>query len=146
MNTTSLLENEILQTDNVDSFISDNEDRFVSVTFSDFLSEMLQKYGTTKAEIFKRADMTGDNYGYEMFNKDNKKKFSRDKVIRLALGFPLSIDETQKALKLSGSNPLYARNKRDSIIMIGIHKGMNVEQVSDALVQHGENALTGNAK
>ena len=44
------------------------------------------------------------NYAYQLFN--GTRKPSRDKVIQLAFGFGLSVDDTQELLKVARQAPL----------------------------------------
>lgn len=68
--------------------------------------ELLHELKETKA-IF---DYT---YGYQIF--DGKKRPKREKLLQLAFGFPLSLDDTNRLLCAGGVNGLYIRCKRDMI-------------------------------
>ena len=94
---TEMLINELKTTDKIESFVTENANEIHELSLSEYLRELLKTYGYDKSEVFKRAGMSDTNYGYELFRNDSKKA-SRDKLIRLCIGFPLSVEETQKVL------------------------------------------------
>ena len=62
-----------------------------------------------------------NSHEIEKFLENNNGEFTEeDKLIALCFGMMLDIDETDDLLKYAGYNPLYARNKRDSIIIFAI--------------------------
>lgn len=48
---------------------------------------------------------------------------SRDKLIQLAIGLELDVEDTQTLLKMGGMAPLYAKIKREAAIIFCINKG-----------------------
>ena len=50
-------------------------------------------------------------------------------VSMLAFGFGLSLEETQKLLKIAGRSMLYAKLKRDAAIIFGLSHKMSVMEV-----------------
>lgn len=138
MKTTEELENEIITVVDVNDFLQNNEENFIDISLADYLEKMMDKYDTKKSEILRRAELIGNTYGYELFQKQNKKRFSRDIILRVCVGFPLTLEETQMALRLSKTAELYARNKRDSLIMLGIHRKYSLSEIDALLIEHGE--------
>ena len=57
----------------------------------------------------------------------------RNKVIALCLAAELSVDETQHALLAAGRSTLYARNRRDAILLHCIEKHLGVNEANDLL-------------
>lgn len=53
----------------------------------------------------------------------------------------LSLAETQRALKIAGVPILYARNRRDAILIFSIHKGLSVIAANELLDQFDEESL-----
>ena len=78
----------------------------------------------------KRADLAG-NYLYQVFN--GLKSPGRDKLIQIALGFPLTLEETQYLLRLGGHSELYVRNSRDAFLMFAIEKRYEIQRVNALL-------------
>ena len=132
---TEMLINELKTTDKIESFVTENADEIYELSLSEYLRELLNKYGYDKSEVFKRSGMSDTNYGYELFRNDDKKA-SRDKLIRLCIGFPLSVEETQKVLKYGKVRPLYPRDERDAYILFGLNKKYTLDEINDLLYEH----------
>ena len=132
---TEMLINEIKTTDRIDSFISENTEEIHELSLSEYLLELLQKYDLEKSDVFKRAGMADTNYGYELFRNDVKKA-SRDKLIRICIGFPLSVEEAQKVLRYGKVRPLYPRDERDAYILFGLNKKYTLDELNDLLYEH----------
>ena len=133
--TTEMLINEIKTTDSIDSFISENTEEIKELSLSEYLRKLLQKYDLEKSDVFKRAGMADSNYGYELFRNDEKKA-SRDKLIRICIGFPLSVEEAQKVLRYGKVRPLYPRDERDAYILFGLNKKYTLDELNDLLYEH----------
>ena len=132
---TEMLINELKTTDKIESFVTENAEEIHELSLSEYLRELLKTYGYDKSEVFKRAGMSDTNYGYELFRNDSKKA-SRDKLIRLCIGFPLSVEETQKVLKYGKVRPLYPRDERDAYILFGLNKKYTLDEINDLLYEH----------
>ena len=132
---TEMLINEIKTTDRIESFISENTEEIQELSLSEYLRELLQKYDLEKSDVFKRAGMADTNYGYELFRNDEKKA-SRDKLIRICIGFPLSVEEAQKVLRYGKVRPLYPRDERDAYILFGLNKKYTLDELNDLLYEH----------
>jgi hypothetical protein len=53
----------------------------------------------------------------------------------------LNLEETQYLLRIGRMVCLDARNRRDSIVMFGIVRGISVAEVNDILYEFGEHCL-----
>ena len=135
--TTEELLNDLKSAADIDTFMAENEGEMAEMSVAEFLRRMLEKYHTEKSEVFRRAKMTESNYGYELFRDDNKKA-SRDKLIQICFGFPLTVDEAQKVLRYGKVRILYPRDQRDAYILFGLKNGYNMDQMNDVLFEHGE--------
>ena len=91
---TEQLMNELKNTTDIEDFLSKNQNEMMDLSLSEYLRQLLEKYNLEKSDVFRRAKMTESNYGYELF-RDDTKKASRDKLIQICVGFPLTIEETQ---------------------------------------------------
>jgi hypothetical protein len=132
---TEMLINELKTTDKIESFISENTEEIQELSLSEYLRKLLQKYNLEKSDVFKRAGMADTNYGYELFRNDVKKA-SRDKLIRICIGFPLSVEEAQKVLRYGKVRPLYPRDERDAYILFGLNKKYTLDELNDLLYEH----------
>ena len=106
------------------------------MSLADYLSQMLEEHGVNKNEVIKLADID-TVYAYQIF-QGKKQKPSRDKLIRLALAWPLTVDETKKLLYYGQAGTLYPRVRRDAYLMYAIHNGFSVLETDRYLFEHGE--------
>lgn len=136
-NTAELL-NELKKAKLLEEFTSENGEEFESASLPDILAQMLEKYNKTKIEVIKaaRLDFT---YGYQIF--DGKKHPKREKLLQLAFGFPLQLEDTNRVLRAGGVSGLYIRCKRDVICMYCLEKGMSLEECNASLYRQGEETL-----
>ena len=87
-----------------------------------------------KADVV-RGSLLGRAYVYKIFA--GEKIPSRDKLLAIAYGLGLSDDETQKMLKLSGNRELYARDKRDALILFALQRNKSIFYINELLDGHG---------
>ncbi len=78
-------------------------------------------------------------YAYQIF--EGRKNCGRDKLLRIALAFPLSIADTNRLLSVGGFNDLYVRNKRDAIVLYCLEKKIGVVDANILLSDSGEEIL-----
>lgn len=137
--TTEELLNELKQAKVLGDFITENIQEFEALPLAELLAQMLERYNKTRIDVIKaaRLDFT---YGYQIF--DGKKRPRREKLLQLAFGFPLSLEDTNRVLRAGGVNGLYVRNKRDVICMYCLHQGRTVEECNSFLYQMEEETLT----
>ena len=135
---TEELLNELKETKVITDFTSETEEEFEALSLTETLGQMLEKYKKAKIDVIKAArfDYT---YGYQIF--DGKKRPKREKLLQLAFGFPLNLEDTNRLLRAGGVNGLYIRCKRDVICMYCLHKGMTLEECNSYLYQLGEETL-----
>lgn len=132
------LQYELEHMDDIREFKQYNQSEFIESTLTDFLFQMLIKYKLERKDVIKRAELD-NTYGYQIF--DGRKSPKRNKIIQLAFGFPLTVAETQKALKLGGANELYVRKKRDAYLMFALARKMTITEVNELLFSEGEEIL-----
>jgi len=134
---TEELINELTHTEDIMEFIAENEENIENLSLSEYLKELLEKYNIDKSKVFHRAKMTDNNYGYELFRDDSKKP-SRDKLIRLCFGFPLTIEEATKVLRCGKVRPLYPRDQRDAYIIYALKNRYTIDKLNDLLFENSE--------
>lgn len=130
--TTEKLTNEIVSASDIGQFAKDNETEFISFDLAEYLKTLLKQYNSDKSAVFAKAQMAGNNYGYEIFS-GSKKNISRDKLIQLCFGFPLTIKEAEMVLRLGGVRPLYPRDERDAYIMFALNNKYSLEATNELL-------------
>ena len=78
-------------------------------------------------------------YAYQIFS--GRRKPARDKLLALGFGMGLALEEMQKLLKVSEYPVLYAKNKRDSILLFCLDKGVSLIETNELLYEMGENVI-----
>ncbi len=100
-------------------------------TASEYLEMLLKEKGVKKSEAIEKSNLD-KNYAYQIFN-GIKTNPSRNKVLMLSFGIGLTIEETQKLLKIFCISELYARNPRDTIILFCLNKRKNLIETNEIL-------------
>ena len=132
---TELLQSELKNAKNPAEFFEENKHNLKEKTVRDYLLEMLIKYDVEKNDVVMRSGMSG-TYPYQIF--DGKRTAGRDKLIQLAFGFPLTLEEIQHLLKYGGHNELYVKVKRDAYVMFALGKRYDIQQLNELLFDCGE--------
>ena len=132
---TEELVNEIKKSKDILAFEEENKENLKVNSLVEQLELFLKSYNKPKKDIIRDAGLD-TTYGYQIF--DGKKKPRRDKVLQLAFGFPLTVDETNVLLRAGGMNSLYVRNKRDAICMYCLQQGMMMDECNEMLFKAGE--------
>ena len=136
---TEELLHELQKAEDVFAFTKENEEEMESISLTELLEQFLKKYQKQKKEVIRDAGMD-TTYGYQIF--DGRKKPRRDKLLQLAFGFPLTVEETNKLFRSAGVSDLYVRCKRDTICMYCLQQKMTVDECNALLYQAGEETLT----
>lgn len=123
---------------NLDRYFKENEGDFVEPSISNYLNQLVAERGLKKNQVLKAAEIN-EIYGYQIFA--GSRKPSRDKLIALCIGMGLSAEEIKSALKYAGEALLYARSKRDSVIIAGILQGSSVMEINGRLYERGFETL-----
>lgn len=120
------------------SFYSENKDYMVSSSLAQLLEELLQRKDLKKSQVIKNAEIA-EVYGYQIFSGIRVPE--RKKLLSLAVGMGLNIDETQQLLKCAGYAQLYVKHPFDSILLYGLCKGFTVVQINELLFTYGLETL-----
>ncbi len=137
---TEELMTELKNENNLGDFINKNKKMFLDKPLTSYLEKLLQKYNIKKAEVIKRSSLA-TAYGYQIF--DGRREPKRDKVIQLAFGFGLTLEETQTLLKCAGHSELFPKVKRDVLFIYAINNRLDINEVEQLLFRMGEKSLEG---
>ena len=129
---------ELLSVINIEQYIKENEEYFVDLSVSEFLSEYINKKGLKKSTVIKNAEIS-EIFGFQVMS--GKRKPSRNTLLSLCIAAKMDIEETQSTLKIAGYAPLYPKNKRDSVILLAIANGKNVCDINNELFDLDEETL-----
>lgn len=139
LNTNTLM-SRIIKGKDIKKVLENNAEEFEELTVSDYLSTLCSKYDKVPEHVIKKAQIDR-TYGHQIFN--GTRLPSRDKLIQLAFGFEISLEETQKLLRVSGKSTLYAKVKRDAVCIYAITHNMTVMEVQELLSGMGLPILGG---
>lgn len=104
------------------SLFLDSRDSDLSLpSFHDYISSLCAAHDEVPEHIILRSGLE-KSFGHQLFS--GRRSPSRDSVIQLAFGFPLSVSETQELLKVARKSPLYPRVKRDSALLYCLYHGL----------------------
>lgn len=129
---TDELTNGILRTRDFKRYLNNHADSLQEQTLQDHLERLLQKKGMKRADVIQRANLDRA-FGYQIF--DGRKSPSRDKVIQLAFGFGLNYEETRELLRVARKTALYARIKREAILIYAIGHNLSVMETQYMLME-----------
>lgn len=135
---TDIANNNLWEAKDFGDFLDMNQENMITLTLSEYLMLLLKQKKLKRAKVIRDSGLE-KAYGYQIF--DGEKKPSRDKLIALAFGLHLNVEETQRMLKLGGCSELYARTERDALILFSIHHGKSIDETDDALYEWGLDTL-----
>lgn len=135
---TEELLNELQKAEDFFEFVRENETEMESVTLTELLEQFLDKYQKPKKDVIKDAGLD-TTYGYQIF--DGRKKPRRDKLLQLAFGFPLTIEDANRLFRAGGLSSLYVRCKRDTICMYCLQQKMTIDECNELLYKAGEDTF-----
>lgn len=124
--------------ENIGDYISSNKKYFVDMSISEYLHELLKQKNLRQSDVIKRSELQ-QNYACQIFN--GTKNATRDKLICIAIGMKLNIEETQRLLKICKRPVLYVKNDRDSIIIHAIYNKMSVVDTNELLAENEKELL-----
>lgn len=131
---TELLLERLFKAPNLKTYMKDNAELMTIPPFHLLITGLCKKMGVSKAYIIEKANIPR-NYGYQIFN--GIRKPSRDKVIQLAFGFGMDVENAQELLKAAREAPLYTRLPRESVILRCLHEQQDVIFTDNALAAMG---------
>lgn len=124
-----------------DNFKSENKDKLTSYdyAFSNYMHDLIDKSDLNMQQLAVRAGLVESTFR-DTINETKAK--DRDKIIRICVAMELTLEETNRALKLSKLSELYSKEKRDALIILCINnKVYNVDKVDELLTENNFNKL-----
>ena len=91
------------------------------------------------AEDLTRMLLLSRSYVYQLLQGERRP--SRDVVIRLALIFHLSVDETQKLLRAAQRGALYPKVHRDACLIYCLEQKLDLQETCELLQRDQEDPL-----
>lgn len=130
----------LMNAESIGNFLAKNDQNMIESTLSEHLMALLKQKGIKRADVVRDSGLE-KAYVYQIFN--GEKKPSRDKLIAMAFGLHLNIEETQRMLKSGGCSELYARVRRDAVILFAVNLGKNIAEADELLYANGFVTLHG---
>ena len=104
----------------------------------EYLQTLLDAHGLKRAEVIREAQLN-ETYGYQIFM--GQRKPARDKVLALAFAMGCSLLEASRLCQSAGVNPLYAKNRRDAILIFCLDNKCSLQRTNEELYRFGEETL-----
>ncbi len=136
-NTSQLLQ-ELKKCAHFSDFVNNHGGDLQYSEFSETLNRIYNTQGRTKAEIA-RAAGTSEAYLYQIFS--GVRIPSRNRLLCICIGMQIEIEDAQILLKQCGYAPLYARERRDAVIIHGLIHGTELSKINDTLFEYEEQPL-----
>lgn len=119
--------------DNFRTFYDENKAYMISDTLPTMLEKLLVSKGIKKSHAIRAAELS-EVYGYQIFSGTRHPE--RKKLLCLAVGMGLNLEETQTLLKCAGYSPLYVKLPFDSVVIYGICKQLPIIGINEMLFEH----------
>ncbi len=116
-----------------DDFIRENNTSMNDQSLTEALEYLLMVNNISKADAISHSNLQR-NYAYQIFS--GQRIPSRDKLIMLCIGMNADQEQTSNLLRKIKAAPLYAKDKRDSIILFGIMHRISVIDINILLYEH----------
>lgn len=120
------------------AFYKENADYIVKQELGVYLTELVEQKGIKKADAIKRSGLN-ESYAYQIFN--GLRIPDRKKLLSLAVGMKLNLEEIQILLKTSNYAQLYAKNEYDCVVIYGICHSLSVMDINSLLYDNGLETL-----
>ena len=133
---TEELLDELLDAPSIDAYVEARDPRPRSL--SAYLEQLLAEKHLERAQVVRMANLN-ETYGYQIFKGERNP--GRDKVLQIAFAMALSLRETNRALTAAGVSRLYAKDRRDAIIIFCLARGCSLQKVNEELYRFGEDTV-----
>ena len=123
-------------------YLKEQEDNLLQEErpFSAYIKKLIKEKSLRQQDIFIQADIP-ERYGYKLLSEEKHTR-QRDVILRICYASELTLEETQRALKLYGMSPLYARIPRDAVLLIAFNRRCgNILDVNAMLKEQGMELL-----
>jgi len=122
--TTNILNEKLDQDISLTDFFEENRKDFLNIPLSQYLKVLIEEKGCTKAQVIRDS---GLNRRFFFDILSNKRKPSRNYVLRILIALQMPLIDVQWLLGATGYAQLYARDKHDSVLIycINHHNSVN---------------------
>ena len=138
MKNTDDLRQELMESPDLDQFLTDNQEDFDGGRIGEMLNALFQKHRISKAALARLSGMS-EVYLHQVFA--GRRNPSRSRLLCLCFSLDATVEETQLLLKHCGHAQLYPKNRRDAIILYGLANNMDLFDINDKLFRENEETL-----
>lgn len=131
---TDKLLHSLKKAENFQTALSQTRKYTIDQSLKDYLNSWLIQKNITKSTVLKKAGIT-EATGYQYF--DGKRNPSREKVIALAIGLGLCLEETNELMKKTGYAQLYPKHPWDAVVIYGLTHQLTIIEIDDLLYSEG---------
>lgn len=136
--TTSELFKDIKRASALSEAIHSIEMNSVCPSVHGYLSELLKKHHIEKADVIRLSNLER-SYGYQVFS--GHRIPGRNGLLSIAIAMHLTLDETQRLLKIAQRGALYPKVKKDAAVIYCIYNQLDLEEAEALLERIGESLL-----
>ena len=127
---TDTLQQELMSTNNLDRFLTENDASFRDVPLQEAIQRIFDEKGMSKTQLAKQSGIS-EVYLHQLFS--GRRFPSRSRLLCLCFGLGATVDEAQSLLQQARHAPLYSRDRRDAIIIFALSHHMTLFEVNDKL-------------
>ena len=120
---TDTLQQELMSTNNLDRFLTENDASFRDVPLQEAIQRIFDEKGMSKAQLAKQSGIS-EVYLHQLFS--GRRFPSRSRLLCLCFGLGATVDEAQSLLQQARHAPLYSRDRRDAIIIFALSHHMTL--------------------
>ncbi|SEQ11028.1 hypothetical protein SAMN02910289_01316 [Lachnospiraceae bacterium RM5] len=108
--------------------------------FSEYVKPLFKTKKISQQTIFLKADIP-ERYGYKLISGEKRTR-QRDIILRICYAAGLTLEETQKALRIYGMPELYSKIPRDALLMLVFNERPgDILDVNELLKKNGMEVL-----
>lgn len=135
---TDTLQQELMSTNNLDRFLTENDASFRDVPLQEAIQCIFDEKGMSKAQLAKQSGIS-EVYLHQLFS--GRRFPSRSRLLCLCFGLGATVDEAQSLLQQARHAPLYSRDRRDAIVIFGLSHNMTLGEINDKLYAEDADTL-----
>ncbi len=111
-------------------FLKDNSNAFLSISLEEYIKAVIHDKKKTHAALIRDSGINR-RYFYDILS--GQRHPERSYVLRLMLALKLSFQDAQWLLKATGYPQLYVRNRRDTVVVYALERGLGVRECNAML-------------
>lgn len=130
--------NNIVSFEEINNFQQKNENELVIPKANEYLLQVAAQKNIDKAELIKSSGIER-THAYHLLS--GTRRLTREKILKFSLAGKLGLEITQNILKYANEACLYARNRRDVVIIYALNKQKSVIETNCMLSELGHEVL-----